>query len=320
MQPDKVLVLERSNAFEQFPNRYQGEGVMWVKGAPLPDETIPFLKDLDVLFTVETPHSHRLLEVASFMGIKSVIQYNYEFLPYIKNPSWPKPTLFASPTKWHYKDVPYNKTILPVPIALDRFEPFTPPKKPTNLLHVIGKPAANDRNGTEDLLRALKYVKSHIKLTLKTQFADYADDMMARFKGEIPEWVEVTIDASNQENYWEGYKDQHMLVLPRRYGGLSLPVNEALGAGLPVIMPKISPNEWLPEEWLVPATKLMDFDTHNMVEVFEVAADQLAHKIDWMCKPINYKAAVDKAQALAQKYSWDRLKPMYVDTFENVLL
>src|SRR5581483_7515404 len=58
----------------------------------------------------------------------------------------------------------------------------------------------------------------------------------------------------NIANYEDIYKKGSVLVLPRKYGGNCLPMNEALSAGMPVIMSNISPQaDFLPDKWLVDA-------------------------------------------------------------------
>jgi glycosyltransferase involved in cell wall biosynthesis len=239
-----------------------------------------------------------------------VVQPNFEFFPWLRNPRWPQPDLFAFPSLWRYDEVPFeNKTYLPVPIATERFTPSQKPASaPTDFLHIIGKPAAHDRNGTHDLLTALRYVRSTIKLTIKCQFPDYVKD------AEVPPNVNLHIDTAHTHHYWDNYRGYDVLVMPRRYGGLCLPVNEALGAGMPVIMPDIDPNnKWLPDAWLVPAFKAGEFMAKNMVDVYETDPEALAAKIDQFTDPDFYRWHQMKAVDLAGELSWEALTPRYLE-------
>lgn len=318
LKPKKTMVVDRSadSGFESFPERYPDGKV--VMGIPTPTESLEFLKNLDVVFMVEAPYSHKLLELADFQGTKTIIQYNYELMPYIRNPEFPRPTLLAAPTKWHYEDVPFKKTLLPVPIATERFQPRPMPKVAKHFIHIVGRPAIHDRNGTNDLLGALKYIDAPIRLTLKFQSPQFVPDWVGSF--QPPGHIELEIDTTNKLNYWENYQQGDVLVMPRRYGGLSLSVNEALGAGMPVIMSDISPNEWLPKDWRVPATKAMEFMAHNMIDVYETNEEMLGKLINRMAVDAKfYQWSCREAQKLAQEHSWEKLKPLYRQTFSDIL-
>jgi glycosyltransferase involved in cell wall biosynthesis len=56
-------------------------------------------------------------------------------------------------------------------------------------------------------------------------------------------------DSSDPDDRAGLYEGLDALILPHRYGGLCLPMNEALTSGLPVIMSNMSPNDAiLPQE------------------------------------------------------------------------
>lgn len=322
LKPHKVLAIDYAsfNGFKQHPDWYPK--AQFVTSIPSPVEVNKFLTDVDIVFSCETPYSYHLLELARFKGIKTVIQPNFEFFPYMTRPTYPKPDLWAFPSPWNMDRVPFdNKVLLPVPIATDRFIDFQDkPKKASNFLHIVGKPAANNRNGTDILLSALPHIKSVINLTIKCQDKNYLTALMHSVKS-IPSQMKVAFDYNYQSNYWDNYKDQHVLVMPRRYGGLCLPVNEALGCHMPVIMPDIAPNnEWLPKDWLVPVTSKEQFQSVNMIEMYDADPKALAAVIDQMATDEKfYTGAVTDATKLANNYSWNKLKQLYVEVFENLL-
>ena len=71
------------------------------------------------------------------------------------------------------------------------------------------------------------------------------------------------------------------MVLPRRYAGLCLPMNEALLSGLPVFMPRISPNNViLPDKWTVEANKIDEFKAKAIIDVYDVDPKALAKTVD----------------------------------------
>jgi glycosyltransferase involved in cell wall biosynthesis len=124
--------------------------------------------------------------------------------------------------------------------------------------------------------------------------------------------ITLRIDSGDVLNYWDNY-DQDVLIMPRRFGGLCLPVNEALGAGMPVIMPSISPNNlWLPSDWLVPATKTGSFMARTRIDIHETDPRELAAKIDQFATDTAFfNAAQKQARDMAEGLSWTALKPMY---------
>lgn len=324
MQPAKTMVIDIShlNGNTQHPERYpEGTtGVMYVKGFPSNAQCHEFLKGLDIVFTCEIPYNYELFNIASFMGVKTVLQYNYEFLDYLQRPTLPKPDLFAAPTLWHYDDVTYdNKAVLPVPIATEHFTTRTLPEVAGTFLHIVGKPAVHDRNGTSDFLRALQFVEQDIKVLIKCQDPTYVTSMIDGFA--IPANVRIEIDPEPAANYWDNYKEGDVLIMPRRYGGLCLPVNEALGAGMPVIMPAIDPNDtWLSADWLTPATKKGEFMTRAMIDIFETEPKALAAKITQLATDKSFYArAKHLAYNYRQRQSWETLKPVYEHVFSQVI-
>jgi hypothetical protein len=321
LQPAKTLVIDVGDLRDDtthcnkatYRQRYNGATFHrgWTPGRQVLRQ---FLRGLDVVFTAETPYNMELFHLARTMNVRTVLQYNFEFLPHLNDPSLPKPDVFAGPTQWRWGEVPFdNKTLLPVPIALDRFgkSRVSVTSGTRHFLHIVGRPAVFDRNGTPDLLQALRHVTSNIRLTLKCQDRDYLNKMVAG--ACIPPNVDVTVDSGDVENYWDLYREGDVFLMPRKYGGLCLPAQEALGAGMPVVMTDIDPNNtWLPSEWLVPGRLVAQFHAMNRVDVYAPAAVELAAKIDLFAQDEEFFAAAKvKASELAQGLGWDALKPEY---------
>jgi len=107
--------------------------------------------------------------------------------------------------------------------------------------------------------------------------------------------------------------------MPRKYGGLCLPINEALGAEMPVIAPNISPNNlWLPKEWLTPAHQSIKLKARQVVDIYEPDLKALAQKMDQFCDTDFYDSARGKAKELKESISWDNLLPLYTKTFQDL--
>lgn len=320
MDVHKTMVIDLSdfNKNEQHFDRYSN--AMIVKGFPTPTDFSNFLKGLDIVFTCEIPYGYNLFDMARFMGVKTVLQYNFEFLDYLQSPNLPLPDLLVAPTLWRYDEVNYkNKGVLPVPVATEHFATRELPEVANTFLHIVGKPAVHDRNGTSDLLKALQFVTADIEVIIKCQQKAYVEFLSSGFA--IPQNVGLYIDTEPVENYWDNYKEGDVLVMPRRYGGLCLPVNEALGAGMPVIMPAIDPNDtWLNAEWLVPATKTDEFMARTTIDIFTTDAQALAEKIDQFATDRSfYSRAKHLAYNYKHRQSWETLKPVYETVFDELI-
>jgi glycosyltransferase involved in cell wall biosynthesis len=322
LSPDRVMVVDMSQykLLKQYPGRF-GEPFMRVRAMPSLEQVQAFLKGLDAVFTCETPYSYYLLKRAHERRIRTIIQPNYEFAPWIQRNSVPRPDVFAVPSTWHYDDFPGLKMLLPVPIAVDRFQ-IQPSLQARKFLHIAGLPAAHDRNGTVLLIKALAHVQSQIRLEIFTQARNYVEPILTAYS--VPRNVQVVVNRMQPDNYWEMYCGQDVLLMPRRYGGLSLPVNEAVGAGIPVIMPAVVPNcDWLPKDWLVPATDMFTFKLGrwgNPVEVADVDPVEYAARIDRLASdPVFYRRCLDQAVILRERYSWQSLRELYLQTITNMI-
>ncbi|WP_280466816.1 glycosyltransferase [Nocardia cyriacigeorgica] len=309
MHPTKTLVVDlaTSRGRQLYPERFPGAKI--VQGLPDRAHLDEFVDGLDVVFTCETPYNYDLFTLTRAAGVGSVLQYNFEFLDYLQRRDLPRPTILAAPSPWRIDDVA-GAVPLPVPVDLERFPPRERSGRAARFLHLVGRPAIHDRNGTADFVEALRYVRSTITVTIKCQDPAYVNRLPL---GLVPENVTLTVDVSDTPNYWDNYRDSDVLVMPRRFGGLFLPINEALAAGMPTIMPDISPNNtWLPHEWLVPARRAGEFRARSMIELYTVDHQALAAKIDQFAShDAFFVDAQKRARWIAEQRSWPILKPVY---------
>jgi glycosyltransferase involved in cell wall biosynthesis len=319
MAPERTLVIDvghladsglhcnKATHAERYPGAIMSTG--WIPPRPL---LIEFLRGLDAVFVCETPYNYELFSLAKRLGVHAVLQYNWEFLDYARRRDLPIPALFAAPSTWHYGDLRYaNKILLPVPIATDRFTPREHGPTATHFLHIVGRPAIHDRNGTDALLAALEHVTAEVTVTLKCQEPGHLKALTANVRA--PGNVALSLDYSPVADYWDNYTTGDVLVMPRRFGGLCLPVQEAIGAGMPAIMPAITPNhDWLPASWLVPAHRQGQFTGRSPIELYGVHPRELAAKLDrFATDPDFYAAAIAEAAEIAASHSWAALKPEY---------
>lgn len=312
MTPAKTMVVDCPSAqplrlhLDRFPD------ATVIKGLPTPDDFYQFLTGIDALYTAETGYSHHLWSIASDMGVRTVLHANYEFLD-----PHDRPTVWAAPSLWNIDRWPAATVQLPVPIETDRITVEHHRDTATRFLHVVGRPAIHDRNGTLDLLRALRHVTARIEVVIKCQQPGYVGGLMNDHSIRTPSNVTLTVDSGDTENYWDNYRGFDALILPRRFGGLCLPANEAIGAGIPVIMPDIDPNNtWLCKAWLVKATPAGEFTAKQRITYYQTDIAALAAKIDQLATDEDfYGHSLYMANNLRTALSWETLKPRYEDIF-----
>lgn len=322
LQPFRTMVVDISklNGNKQHIKRYKQPWRI-VKGFPTNQDCDEFLNGLDAALSFEIPYNYYLFEKAEMLGIRTYLQYNYEFLDYLQRPSLPKPTLLLAPSPWHYADVTnkgLNARIYYVPIDTEAIK-ARDIHQAKHFIHIVGKPAIHDRNGTDTVIAALKYVTERIKITFACQNAGHLQTISAELsKTIVPKNVTVEL-RGEVSDYTDNYKTGDVLLLPRKYGGLCLPMQEALAAGMPVVMTDVSPNnQRLPLEWLVKAHYTDTFMTRTEIEIYEAWPQDLADKINWFAKlnDTNMKLHNDKAKSIANYFSWSNMRDSYVHLFD----
>ena len=315
LKPAKTMVLDRSGAkvdWPCYPERMPGATV--IKGLPVFDEVDQFLDGLDMLLMAENAPTQHMIRRARELGVKTVVVPNYEYFHHLRKPHYAAPDLWLVPSLWHYTDYPDPKSYLPFPIQV---EPVGKPVESVyNFVHIAGRPIFPDRNGTAALLAALRFITSDIKLTIFCQQPDYVNEMLP---AKIPANVQLEVRGPAAD-VDELYAGQQVMIMPRRFGGLCLPVNEALGRGLPVIMPDIEPNNlWLPSDWLISAKKIDERMMGNLIDIYDVNPAELGSAIDIMTGSTWYAQAQAEVAKLQRYYSWTTLLPKYVETLSDMV-
>lgn len=321
LKPDRVLYINSKpfNGNEQHMDWYEGYTGMTSLGFPDNLTVRKFLAGLTHVVTAETFYSYELIRLANASGIKTFNQVNYEFCDHLRQ-TLPLPTKWLMPSYWKLEEMRSKFTsveYLPPPIFSNQFREA----RETNLarsggyrrfVHIVGKQAEHDRNGTEDLLRALEYCQSDFELVIRSQFPLNYQINDRRVLFDIG-------NKSNEELY-QLYKDFDALILPRRYGGLCLPVNEALCSALPVIMTDISPNnKLLPKQWLVKARVKNQFMTRTMIDCHMSDLQDLAERIDQFATMPQGALDVEKQKAFElgfDSFDADNLRERYKEVLE----
>jgi glycosyltransferase involved in cell wall biosynthesis len=316
LKPTKTMLLDRSGSRENdfYPERY-GSEVMVIQSLPDMGEVNQFITGLDVVLMFEVPPTNYLIYACRQAGVKTVIMPNFEYYPYFIEKNLLHPDALIAPSPWRMDEYLDPVAYVPVPIEPELTDK---PELATNFLHIAGRPIFPDRNGTEVFLNALKHVTANITATVTCQVPEYINGLTRALT--LPDNVRLDVRTNSPSDWKLNYAAQDVLVMPRRFGGLCMPVNEALGFGMPVIMPAIEPNNaWLPKDWLVPAEKTGERKLNAMIDVFTADEQELAKQIDlWATDKAAYADAVAKAKILAQNYSWEALIPKYMQIFEQV--
>lgn len=307
LNPDKVLIIDSTpfNRSEQHFEWYKDFNTDRVLGFPEIGHYNAWMQGLTHVLTCESFYNDYFVNHAMRMGIKTYNQANPEFYSHSVTP----PTMFLMPSTWYLSEFEdkypgkvkqLSPPLYPEDYAEAKEINFNRKSKP-RFLHIVGKWASKDRNGTKSLLSALVHTKSQFELVIKSQYPLDFNFFDKR----------ITWEIGNTEKQQDLYKDFDAMILPRRYGGLCLPMNEALMSGLPVIMTDISPNNHvLLEEWLVQAKVHDHLQTRIMLDVYDADAEDLAQKIDWLCST---ELSIEKALAfeIGMEYAADSLKDKY---------
>lgn len=321
LQPEQTLVVDLSRHSRQKPdNRMMPNSSIWNDNIYPSTEIVKdsklerFLRSVDVVFTCETPYNYWLFKRARELGVKTFLQFNYEFLDYNKSNigTLPEPDVFLAPSMWHLDDV---KKLLPgrdirfLPVPVDRKAfPFKHRDHLDTLLHTAGTGAMEDRNGSVLSAEAMSYVSSSVKLHLRSQ---------SRIK-EISSRPNIVLTNSKVKFPHELYGDEQVFLMPRKFGGLCLPMNEAVSCGMPIISTDCSPQStWLPEALLVPSKRVKTIETRHPIGLYESDPKDIARVIDWLAdNPKEVSHYSDWADHYAESISWTKMKSVYLENLE----
>jgi glycosyltransferase involved in cell wall biosynthesis len=306
LKPNRTIVIDMSiiNGNQTEDWYPQAEKIL---GLPTNEQLDFILQDTDVLLTAETSYNLNLYRRAKELGVKTVCVENPEFYDHIQYPQYEMPDLIILPSVWQYQYIKDHAEsrgtkVLQIHHPVDREEyPFRL-REDNFVMHIAGKPASHDRNGTYDFLDVCA------DGIVTTQSDDLAYQLRHLYRHS-------NIYTNITDNL-QLYNMADILVLPRKYGGNCLPLNEALSTGMPVIMTDIEPNNHLlPKEWLVPAYKVDYFEPRGVVDIYQVDKQLLHEKINWF-RSQDIKELSQQANKIANTISWETLLPKYKEALE----
>lgn len=252
LNPDRVLCVTMDDpAWPEDPSRFAGHDTTFISSNLSQNlrkrgldeaKCRKWLDDLDVVLAVETVYDWRFIDWAADADVRVIVQGNPEFAAHHNNPDWSHPE-WVWPTPWLIDELAahgYGDTILPVPTVKREPTAADPDEGPLRVLHVVGKPAAGDRQGSGEFFQAIPSFRGPMHVTVVTQ------DRRLNRQVRLSHGVTLDIVTGGVDDRWDLYRDQHLVVLPRKYGGLCLPALEAMACGCAVVMPDCSPNDIWP--------------------------------------------------------------------------
>lgn len=290
---DKALIVKRRMEVV-FPDRFPVYRECWQDQINQDDESW-LLEDIDTLVIFENEYRPGLTHRAKERGIRVVVMPMHEGTPYAEMYA----DLWLCVSSLEY-DLPLkNKLRINLPVNTDLVV-WKRREKARQFVHNTGRGGANLRNGTVELLSALKHLKSPLDLTIRSQMLPFGS-----------EDKRVKVEFSNIRNYWDLWLNGDVFIFPEKFNGLSMPIQEAVAAGYAVMCSDRRPfNEWLPKEMLIPIVGESDMTMVNTFKAAELNPETIASMMDkWYDKDISHLS--EWGREWGQKNSWNKLKKQY---------
>lgn len=278
---DKVYVYphsKRKNHYEWYDNRV---------GRP------EDLLDCDAILMFETPIDWTIIPKARQAGVKTILMPMYECTPY---PLRYIPDLILTPSDLDQQYYPEGVRInVPVPNEVK----WKLRERAVHFVHNSGNGGLGGRNGTQELLDAMRYVMSPIKLTVRSQSLDLVSNDPR---------VEIVKDSIPFEKL---YEEGDVFIFPEKFNGLSLPIQEAFASGMPIMCGNRFPmNKWLPTEIMIPVEEYKKERIHVEFDSAQFDPKAIALTIDeWYNKDITRLSLLGKK--FKEENSWQKLKEKY---------
>jgi hypothetical protein len=314
LSADRVLWVEpRPASWSQHPDlfaHHQVTHTAWRRGW-LDEQTVRrWLEGLDVVYTAETGYDPRLPDWCDAAGCGLVRHANPEQLG-ADEVEAAGSTVWWAATPWRLDRLPAGTRVVPMPV--DPPAGFDPslrnrdPGRPINFVHSMGHHAEGDRAGTEVVAAAVRGLVHPCRVDVFCQDRR----MSAVFKA--PPGVDLRVRTRGVADRWDQFRGGDVLLLPRRYGGLSLPTLEGLAAGLVAVMPDCSPNQ----VWPGPKIRVDGWRRVRMrcgkVDVCDPSAAHLAEVMNGLCaRPERVVERKAESRAWAEANTWDALRPLWL--------
>lgn len=267
LKPDRTLVITLDSGFDIDLNAFPSATTTHFSNDVLNEhEFKTWAEGLDTVVSCETFYDWRAVEWLRELNVRSVLYV----MPELLRLDVPVDEYWY-PTTYRLDECPAG-LVVPVPCESRPFVDLPYDTDQIRMVHVAGKKALGDRNGTQSLFDCLRVVRG-VNRPHMTTYTQSGDHPLPRDTG----WHQM---VDGPDDRWKMYQNAHVIVMPRRFGGLCLPVIEALSCGLAVVMPEISPNtDWpiipvsanVGRRYAVPCGKITTHDTDVMSLAMTIA-------------------------------------------------
>lgn len=294
---NKVIICP-NNVYQSFSERFSNsrqdltvENINWL------------LKDLDILFCFETPFRWSIVAEAKKRGIKTILMPMHEGLSERIPIDF---DLYVCPSVLEMDLDIEPKIFLPVPVNTNRIK-WKLRKKAKVFIHNSGHGGISMRNGTLELIQAMKYVKSDIKLIIRSQHYQFeTNDKRIECRYE------------NIKDYWNLWDEGDVFIFPEKFNGLSLPVQEAFASGMCVMTTNKEAFNFLPKEPLLKPKEWKKIMIARQVDCASYDPKEIAESIDKIANTDITKYSL-AGKEWAEQNNWGKLKDKYLKLCDIVL-
>lgn len=270
-----------------------------------------FIKTMDVMLFFETPFDWTLIPFCREQKVKSVLMPMYECMPELLPYS---PDQFICPSLLdmdYYPQSQWGEATCFIPVPVDdvitqRWKLRTEAKV---FVHNAGHGGLRGRNGTKEVVEAIRYVKSDARFIIRCQD-----------KQSFPPYSELLGRVDYHEGtvpYNQLFTTGDVFLFPERFNGLSLPLQEAYASGMLVMCGNRYPmNSWLPTDPLIPPNRISNNERvaprcNPFKESFFSPQDIAATVNAWYGRDITEYSK--KGRQWALQNSWSNLKSKYIE-------
>lgn len=275
-----------------------------------------FFKGMDILLLFENAFLWDVVRKAKNYGIKIVLQPNYEYTPF-PIPVIPDLVLCPSLLDREYYEEKYNTDLLPTPVNTEA-NPWKFRREAKVFIHNAGHGGRGFRNGTEEVLDAMRFVKSPIKLIVRGQPQEpRIRSLFDKCKTlEDPRVTIVDREVASLKDLWS---EGDVSVDAQKYNGQSLPLQEAYASGMLVMTTDRYPmNTWLPREPLIPVKQYVPDKIAVKFDRAIITPVAIAETIDkWYGKDIGAYSL--EGEEYAKNNCWKAMEPKYIEVFDKLL-
>lgn len=253
-----------------------------------PDRFYNLVDDLtcDIVVSIETFYDYKKKE-----GQKTILLPMYECSPVhqvqgadkIINVSLLDQRIYPQGV---YLPWPVNRTVLPFKLR----------REANTFIHNAGHGGLGGRNGTKELIEALAFTTADFKLIIQSQIPVVCKD------------PRVEVRVQDLENYWELWTEGDVFIFPEKFNGLSLPIQEAMSVGMPIMCTNRFPfNAYLPRPLMIEPSGYKPEMIARRFEAAIVEPKKIAEAIDTWAG-MNIVPWSKEMNQLAGMMSWDKLK------------